>query len=282
MINVLVVDVGGTNIKILATGQETARKFPSGLTMTPERMVPAVQNLAAEWKYEAVSIGYPGPVLKGRLVAEPHNLGVGWMGFDFEAAFKCPVRLINDAAMQALGSYESGRMLFLGLGTGLGSALIVEGILQPLELAHLPYKKGTFEDYVGLRGLEREGRKKWRSYVEDIVARLIAALEPDDVVLGGGNVKKLKGLTSRLSGGQQRQRLSWRISPLGAPADGEANVTAGSRGNVSACRRGLEGRLRPSGHPAVAWISSPLYCSFGVAGKTKTNEETITTLAYTA
>jgi polyphosphate glucokinase len=157
-------------------------------------MVPGVQQLAAEWKYEAVSIGYPGPVLKGRLAAEPHNLGVGWMGFDFEAAFKCPVRLINDAAMQALGGYESGRMLFLGLGTGLGSALIVEGIVQPLELAHLPYKKGTFEDYVGLRGLEREGKKKWRSYVEDIVARLIAALEPDDVVLGGGNVKKLKGL----------------------------------------------------------------------------------------
>jgi polyphosphate glucokinase len=194
MINVLVVDVGGTNVKIIATGHEVARKFPSGPTLTPDRMVVGVQELAAEWKYEAVSIGYPGPVLKGSLAAEPHNLGAGWMGFDFEAAFKCPVKLINDAAMQALGSYEGGRMLFLGLGTGLGSALIVEGILQPLELAHLPYKKGTFEDYVGLRGIESQGKQKWRGYVEDIVARLIAALEPDDVVLGGGNVKKLREL----------------------------------------------------------------------------------------
>jgi polyphosphate glucokinase len=191
---VLVIDVGGTNVKILATGHEVARKFPSGATLTPERMVQGVRQLAAEWQYEAVSIGYPGPVLKGRLAAEPHNLGRGWLGFDFEAAFKCPVKLINDAAMQALGSYEGGKMLFLGLGTGLGSALIIEGVLQPLELAHLPYKRGTFEDYVGLRGLERMGKKKWRICVADIVARLIAALEPDDVVLGGGNVKKLKEL----------------------------------------------------------------------------------------
>jgi polyphosphate glucokinase len=192
--NVLVVDIGGTNVKILATGQEEPRKFSSGSTLTPERMVPGVQQLAADWPYEAVSIGYPGPVIKGRIKAEPHNLGVGWIGFDFEAAFKRPVKLINDAAMQALGCYEGGKMLFLGLGTGLGSAFIVEGLVQPMELAHLPYRKRTFEDYVGLRGLEKYGKKKWQTYVADMVTRLIAALEPDDVVLGGGNVKKLKEL----------------------------------------------------------------------------------------
>ena len=192
--NVLVVDVGGTNVKILATGQEEPRKFSSGPTLTPERMVTGVQQLAADWPYEVISIGYPGPVNKGRIQAEPHNLGIGWIGFDFEAGFKRPVKVINDAAMQALGSYEGGRLLFLGLGTGLGSALVVEGALQPMELAHLPYKKRTFEDYVGLRGLEKYGKKKWQTYVTDIVSRLIAALEPDDVVLGGGNVKKLKEL----------------------------------------------------------------------------------------
>jgi polyphosphate glucokinase len=192
--NVLVVDIGGTNVKILATGQEESRKFSSGSTLTPERMVAGVQQLAADWPYEAVSIGYPGPVLKGRIKAEPHNLGVGWIGFDFEAAFKRPVKVINDAAMQALGCYEGSKMLFLGLGTGLGSAFIVEGVVQPMELAHLPYRKRTFEDYVGLRGLEKYGKKKWQTYVADMVSRLIAALEPDDVVLGGGNVKKLKEL----------------------------------------------------------------------------------------
>jgi polyphosphate glucokinase len=192
--NVLVVDIGGTNVKILATGQEEPRKFPSGSTLTPDLMVSGVQRLAADWPYEAVSIGYPGPVQNGRIKAEPYNLGAGWIAFDFGAAFKRPVTLINDAAMQALGSYEGRRMLFLGLGTGLGSALIVDGVLQPLELAHLPYKKRTFEDYIGLRGLEKYGKKKWQTYVSEIVAILVAALEPDDVVLGGGNVKKLKAL----------------------------------------------------------------------------------------
>ena len=192
--NVLVVDVGGTNVKILATGHETPRKFPSGPTLTPERMVSGVQQIVGEWKYDVVTIGFPGPVLLGRAAAEPHNLGQGWLGFDFDSAFGRPVKLINDAAMQALGSYEGGKMLFLGLGTGLGSAMVIDGILQPMELAHLPYKKATFEDYVGLRGLERLGKKKWRRCVVDIVARLIAALEPDDVVLGGGNVKELKEL----------------------------------------------------------------------------------------
>lgn len=190
--DVLVVDVGGTNVKILATGQEARRKLPSGPELTSERMVAGVRQLAEGWHYEAVSIGYPGPVLRGRIVSEPHNLGQGWVGFDFEAAFGCPVKVINDAAMQALGSYERGKMLFLGLGTGLGSALIVEGLVVPLELAHLPYEKGTFEDYVGLRGLERWGKKQWRQYVADVVARLKAAMLPDEVALGGGNVKELR------------------------------------------------------------------------------------------
>jgi len=192
--NVLVVDVGGNSVKILATGQDKPRKFSSGPTLTAEQMVSGVKEVAGEWKYDVVSIGYPGPVLQGRPVLEPYNLASGWVGFDYEAAFGCPVKVVNDAAMQALGSYEGGKMLFLGLGTGLGTALVVEGIVEPMELGHLPYKRGTFEDYVGIRGLDRLGIKKWRQNVADVVARLIAALEPDDVVLGGGNVKKLKEL----------------------------------------------------------------------------------------
>ena len=192
--NVLVVDVGGTHVKLLATGQSEPRKFVSGPTLTAEQMVAGAKELARDWKYDVVAIGYPGPVLHGRPVAEPHNLALGWVGFDYQAAFGCPVKVINDAAMQALGSYQGGKMLFLGLGTGLGSTMIVEGIVEPMELGHLPYRKGTYEDYVGTRGLERVGKKKWRRYVADVVARLIAALQPDDVVLGGGNVKKLKEL----------------------------------------------------------------------------------------
>src|SRR6059036_2389368 len=191
---VLVVDVGGTHVKMLATGHRAHRKFSSGPAMTPEQMVSSVKKLARDWKYDVVSIGYPGPVLQGKPVLEPRNLGPGWVGFDFENAFQRPVKLINDAAMQALGSYRGGRSLFLGLGTGLGSAFIVDGIVEPMELAHLPYKKGTFEDYVGLRGLKRLGKKKWQRHVTDVVARLIAALLPDEVVLGGGNVKKLDEL----------------------------------------------------------------------------------------
>jgi polyphosphate glucokinase len=192
--NVLAVDVGGTHVKILAIGHKKPRKFPSGPALTPKQMVAGVHELAGDWRYDAVSIGYPGPVLRGRPVAEPHNLGRGWVGFDFGAAFKRPVKVVNDAAMQALGSYRRGKMLFLGLGTGLGSAMIVDGVLEPMELGHLPYKSHTFEDYVGIRGLERFGKKKWRQHVADVVAHLIAALEPEDVVLGGGNVKQLKEL----------------------------------------------------------------------------------------
>lgn len=183
--SVLVIDLGGFSVKILATGQTERRSFRSGPTLTPRWMVSGVKRLTADWKYDVVSIGYPGPVLRGRPTAEPPNLGRGWVGFDFARAFGCPVKVINDAAMQALGSYQSGKMLFLGLGTGLGTALIVQGIVAPMELAHLPYKKGTFEDYVGRACLERDGKKKWRRHVADVAERLIAALQPDDTVIGG-------------------------------------------------------------------------------------------------
>jgi polyphosphate glucokinase len=191
---VLVIDIGGTHVKLLATGQDEPVKFVSGPKLTPAQMVAGVKKLGRGWKYQAISMGYPGLVLHGRVVAEPHNLGRGWVAFDYRAAFGRPVKIINDAAMQALGSYKGGKMLFLGLGTGLGSALVVDGIVEPMELGHLPYRKGTYEAYVGQRGLEQRGKKKWRRHVAEVVAGLIAALEPDDVVLGGGNVRKLKEL----------------------------------------------------------------------------------------
>jgi polyphosphate glucokinase len=191
---VLVIDIGGTHVKVLVTGEKNHREFESGPTLTPRRMVSQVRKLVADWKYDVVSMGYPGPVLRDRPLSDPWNLGKGWVGFNFKKAFKRPVKMVNDAAMQALGNYKRGKMLFLGLGTGLGSALIVDGIVEPMELGHLPYKKATFEDYVGIRGLEKYGKKKWRGCVADVVRRLVAAVEPDEVVLGGGNVKKLKEL----------------------------------------------------------------------------------------
>jgi polyphosphate glucokinase len=191
---VLAIDIGGTNVKILASGQKERRKFESGMELTPAKMVAGVKRLTKDWKYDVVSIGYPGPVLHNRPVVEPHNLARGWVGFNFERAFKCPVKIVNDAAMQALGSYKNGTMLFLGLGTGLGTTLIVNGLVAPMELAHLPYKKATYEDYVGLRGFKKYGKKKWRKHVADVVERLKAALGPSDVVLGGGNLKELKRL----------------------------------------------------------------------------------------
>jgi len=192
---ILVIDVGGTNVKINADGRKEAVKIPSGAGMTARKMVAAVRKAAAGWNYTAVSIGYPGPVLHGKPVTEPHNLGCGWVRFDYKKAFGCPVKIVNDAAMQALGSYAGRRMLFLGLGTGLGSALIVDGVLEPMELAHLPYKKGsTYEDYVGLRGLKRLGKKKWRRNVAEVIDQLKKALSADYVVLGGGNAKLLKKL----------------------------------------------------------------------------------------
>jgi polyphosphate glucokinase len=192
---VLVIDVGGTHVKVLATGRKAHRQVESGPTMTAEQMVAAVTHLVPDWTYEAVSIGYPGPVVHDRPLHEPNNLGGGWVGFDFRTAFGCPVKVVNDAAMQALGSYQGGRLLFLGLGTGLGSAMVVDGILEPMELGHLPYRKGrTYEDYLGLRGLNRLGKKRWRHHVLVVIETLQAALEPDDVVIGGGNAKRLTEL----------------------------------------------------------------------------------------
>lgn len=192
---VLVIDVGGTHVKLLMTGQKEPTMINSGPEMTASKVARLVKQATRTWKYDCISMGYPGPVINGHPLREPHNLGGGWMGFDFRKAFGCPVKIINDASMQALGSYEGRRMLFLGLGTGLGSAMIVDGVLEPMELAHLSYKHGkTYEDFLGIRGLEKLGKKKWRKQVSKIVAKLKAALEADYVVLGGGNVKKLKKL----------------------------------------------------------------------------------------
>jgi polyphosphate glucokinase len=223
---VLVVDVGGNAVKILASGRKVHRSFPSGPNMTPKDMVKGVKKLTADWTYDVVSIGYPGPVLHGRPVAEPHNLGRGWVGFDFARAFGCPVKVVNDAAMQALGSYQGGKMLFLGLGTGLGSTMIVDGIVEPMELGHLPYKKGTYEDYVGRAGLERHGKSKWRRLVADVVKRLIAALEPDETVIGGGNAGKLAALPPHARAGDNANAfrggfLLWQ--------DMKRNTAAGSK-----------------------------------------------------
>jgi polyphosphate glucokinase len=202
---ILVVDVGGTHIKILATGQAQPRKIPSGPRMTAKQMVRDVQRAAKDWGYEFVSIGYPGPVSHGLPFHEPHNLGRGWVGFNFHRAFGRPVKLVNDAVMQAIGSYRGRRMLFLGLGTGLGTAMIIDGAVEPMELAHLPYKKGkTYEDYLGLRGLRRLGKKKWRQYVYKVARELVAALSADYVVLGGGNSKKLKKLPRNMRLGSNR------------------------------------------------------------------------------
>ena len=192
---ILAIDIGGTNIKFKVSTGEELRKFPSGKEMTPSLMVEGIRQLSPDWDYEAVSIGYPGPIVKGKILLEPVNLGRGWVGFDFAEAFGKPVKMINDAAMQALGSYEGGRMLFLGLGTGLGSCLIIDGTVAPLELAHLPYRKDkSFEQYTGEAARKRRGTAKWQESIRDIVARLKAAMIADYVVLGGGNVKKLTEL----------------------------------------------------------------------------------------
>ena len=191
---VLVVDVGGNHIKVLASGEQESRRADSGPNMTSAQMVETAKKLADDWTWDSVSVGIPSPVHGGRVVAEPVNLGKGWVNFDYESAFGKPTKVVNDAAMQALGSYEGGKMLFIGLGTGLGSAFVANGFVQPMELGHLPYKKATFEDYAGRAGLDRRGKERWLSDVTDIVAKLTAALEPDYVVLGGGNAKKLDEL----------------------------------------------------------------------------------------
>src|ERR1700739_514414 len=199
--NVLVIDVGGTHVKILATGQNEKREFASGPELTAQQMVSGVKQLADGWAYDVVSIGYPGPVLHDRAVADPKNLGPGWMGFAFKTAFGRPTKVPNDAALTALGSYKKGKMLFLGLGTGLGSTLIVDGIVEPMELGHLPYKEGRYGSYGGNGAFGRQGKKKWRKHVAEVVEKLSAALEPEEIVLGGGNVKKLKELPPGCRGG---------------------------------------------------------------------------------
>jgi glucose-6-phosphate isomerase len=205
---ILVLDVGGTHVKFGFSDRPTEVKIPSGPTMGPDKMMRKLRKRLLGERFDAVTIGYPGLVIHGRIVQEPHNLGRGWVGFDFESQFRKPTRILNDAAMQALGSYRGGRMLFLGLGTGLGTAMIVDGKLEPMELAHLPYKKGkTYEDFVGEAGLLRLGRKKWQKEVADVVRTLSDALEPDYVVLGGGNVRKLKTLPPHAERGDNRDAI---------------------------------------------------------------------------
>ncbi|MGD9895747.1 MAG: ROK family protein [Candidatus Methylacidiphilaceae bacterium] len=192
---VLAIDIGGRNVKLLATGQKRPRKIPSGPAFTPQHLVARLPEVVTGWPFEAISIGYPGPVAGGRPAAEPRNLGSGWVEFDFERAFGTPVKLVNDAAMQAWGSYAGGRMLFLGLGTGLGTALILDGLLHPLEASHLPYKKGlTYEEILGDAGLSRLGRKRWREEVRCVVKLFREAFQVDYLVVGGGNRKLLKSL----------------------------------------------------------------------------------------
>jgi polyphosphate glucokinase len=191
---VLVIDVGGNNVKVLASGHKQPVKFPSGRSLTPEKMVAEVKKIAANWQYDVISIGLPGPLLFGQMISDPRNLGPGWVGFDFSEAFRTPVKLANDAAMQALGSYRGGKMLFLGLGTGLGTAIVIDGVAESRELSHTPYKKGTLEDYIGARGMKRLGKKKWRKEVDKIVSEFVRRIHVDEVVLGGGQVKKLKKL----------------------------------------------------------------------------------------
>jgi polyphosphate glucokinase len=218
---VLVVDIGGNNVKLQASGRPEVRKLPSGPDLTPGRMVAAVRRATAGWSYRAVAIGFPGQVRAGRIVSEPVNLGRGWARYDFRHGFGRPVRIINDAAMQALGSYRSGRMLFLGLGTGLGAALVLDGLTQPLEIAHLPYRAGkTYEDFLGKRGLDRAGKKRWRRLVFEIVPRLREAFQVDEVVLGGGNSKQLRALPIGCRRGDNKNAFAggFRLFPGGNEA----------------------------------------------------------------
>jgi glucose-6-phosphate isomerase len=228
---VLVVDVGGTHVKVLASGQKTSREFPSGPTLTAAQMVAGVKASTPDWKYDAVSVGYPGPVLDGRPVVEPRNLGPGWVGFDYQAVFGCPVKVVNDAAMQALGTYKGGKMLFLGLGTGLGTTFVVDGIVEPMELGHLPYRDATFEHYVGLRGLQANGLTQWRRDVEDVVRRLIAAIEPDDVVLGGGNIHQLETLPPGCRAGDNADAFTGGFRLWGV-TDDEPRGSKGMKGRT--------------------------------------------------
>ena len=231
---VLVIDVGGSHVKIRATGETEERSFESVTAMTAARMVEGVLALAAGWRFDAVAIGYPGVVVRGRPMTEPHNLAPGWVGFDFEHEFGCPVRIVNDAAMQALGSYRGGKLLFLGLGTGLGTTLIVDGVVVPMELAHLPYRKASFEDYVGEHALERDGKAKWRKRVFDVVERLQAAFAPDEVVIGGGNVRHLQTLPDGCRAGDNANAFAGGFRLW---ADAQRDAKPAARGNARATKR---------------------------------------------
>ena len=212
MKNVLVIDIGGTNVKVASNHQRVPLKIPSGPSMTAQQMTQQVLLGTKGWRYDCVSIGYPGPVVHDRPLAEPHNLASGWIDFNYQKAFGKPIRFINDAAMQALGGYRGGRMLFLGIGTGLGSAMVFEGVVVPLELAHLPYRKGrTYEDCVGREGLELYGKKRWRRYVLDVVERLKAALVCEYVLLGGGNAKLMKQLPAHVVSGANSNAIDGGI-----------------------------------------------------------------------
>jgi polyphosphate glucokinase len=217
---VLAVDVGGSHVKVLVEGEPVPRRAASGPRMTPKQMAAAVRALAADWNWDRVSVGIPSPVHMGRVVSDPINLGKGWVGFDYADAFGVPTKIVNDAAMQALGSYDAGTMLFLGFGTGLGSALVSSGVVQPMELGHLPYRKATFEEYVGEAALERIGKKRWRKHAKDVVATLATALEPDYVVLGGGNAEKFDELPegSRLGDNDNAFVGGYRLWNPDAPA----------------------------------------------------------------
>jgi polyphosphate glucokinase len=237
---ILAIDVGGTHVKMKLSPDSERREFESGPTLAPPAMVARVREMTADWRFDVVSIGYPGPVVHGRPLAEPHNLGAGWVGFDFAKAFGRPVRVVNDAVMQAIGSYAGGRMLFLGLGTGLGSAMIIDGVVEPMELGHLPYRNGrTYEHYLGVEGLERAGQRKWRARVADAVAHLTAALEPDYVVIGGGNARRLKALPphARLGDNDNAFAGGFRLW------NGRAAAPRGERRAVS--RSGPPGDPRP-------------------------------------
>jgi polyphosphate glucokinase len=221
---VLAIDIGGTHVKVMTDREQIKREFDSGPKLSAREMVRKVKALTKDWSYDVISVGYPGPVVHNRPLTEPQNLGHGWAGFNFRKAFGRPTRVVNDALMQAVGSYQGGRMLFLGLGTGLGSAMIVDGISEPMEIGHLPYRKGkTFEDCVGARALKRDGKKKWRKTVGDVLEHLFAALEPDYVVLGGGNADKIDKLPRKVRLGDNANAFQggfrmWKgRKPLGAP-----------------------------------------------------------------
>ncbi|MBR1122506.1 ROK family protein [Bradyrhizobium lablabi] len=219
---VLAIDIGGSRVKVMTSSERIRRAFASGPDLSAKVMVRNVKALTKDWSYDVVAIGYPGPVINNRPLSEPHNLGRGWAGFNFEKAFGRPTKVVNDALMQAIGSYQGGRMLFLGLGTGLGSAMIADGVLEPMELAHLPYRNGkTFEQCVGAAALKRVGRKKWQRDVDDVLKRLFAALEPDYIMLGGGNVDKLDKLPRNVRLGANTNAFEggfrlWRKGKVGS------------------------------------------------------------------